>query len=221
MIALPEGISRDDIGQWLYGGICLARPSSQEPFVAAVMDRTMTGPNDRPSALSVRLITDGFEDSRIVAIEDVRAHWPMCGSVNVQDRRVAVHVERLPARQYKRTYNSRQVSIRVPRAWDVRRRIGENGLREVRSQTVPLLRALFDPTYPKNVGEAFDMLSDGWLSVALNPRIIVAGDDVGKRMVYYRGKLAATMTGGVLSPVADETTCGLINRAFGGRYPWI
>lgn len=85
---------------------------------------------------------------------------------------------------------------------------------------VEVVQALFDATYPQDVDDAMNWLGDGWLTVALNPRTIIASDQVGKRMVYYMGKLAATQSNGMLHPVADLQTCRIINRALNGRMPW-
>ena len=64
----------------------------------------------------------------------------------------------------------------------------------------------------------FERLGNGY--VALKPARHRGGDDLGKRMVYYRGQLAATMQGEYLSPVADLTTCRIINRSLNGRFRW-
>ncbi len=218
MIELPEGISPDDIGQWLYGGVCLHK-MDDGACVPAVMDRVLEHENGTHYA-RIRLATDNFTEFLSVAPSSLYAHWPMCGSINLAAYKCALHVERLPARQYKRTFNSRQVKFNLPRAWDVRKRLGQRAVAAMTSVNRDTVEALFAPTYPENLEAALEMLGNGWLHVALNPRVILAGDDLGKRMVYYRGQLAATMNGDTLSPVADPITCRLIHRALEGRYQW-
>ena len=217
MIKLPEGITRDDVGQWLYGGVCVYEDPSGN-FIPAIMDNTVDDAGvDRAR---IRLLTDGFEGRRYVTIDSLWAHWPLCGSVNVEAHKCAIHVERLPARQYKRTFNNRQVKVHLPRGWDLRKRLGSHVVTQMMQVSTETVRALFLPSYPESVEAAFERLGNGYLSVALNPRVIVAGDDLGKRMVYYRGQLAATMQGEYLSPVADLTTCRIINRSLNGRFRW-
>lgn len=221
MLVLPEGISRDDIGQWLYSGICMAKLSMDGEYRPAVLDRvTEEDRTELGYTARVRLLDDGFDITHIIPTEFLAGHWPMCGSVNVEEHRVAVHVERLPARQFKRTFNARQVAIHVPRPWEVRKVRGNSAADALRVSSPCIIQATFYPVYPTHFEEALVKLSEGWLSVAINPRIIIAGDDIGKRMIYYRGKLAATILGEQISPVADVTTCRLIDKVLEGRYVW-
>lgn len=218
MISLPDGISRDDIGQWLYGGVCI-HIAPNGVSTPAVMDR-VTEDRSGATKVRIRLMGDGFIEPVSVYPSELRGHWPMCGSINVEQYHCAVHVERIPARQYKRTFNSRQVKFMLPRMWDVRKRFGSAVSASMTQASPGVVGSLFNPTYPESYEAALEMLGSGWLSVALNPRIIVAGDDLGKRMVYYRGELAVTINGEWASPVADTTTCRIINRALKGRYSW-
>jgi len=218
VIELPDGINPDDIGQWLYGGVCLYR-GSDGTYTPAIMDRVLTRDNGSLYA-RIRIVEDNFEAPLNVDPYTLYAHWPLCGSVNVAAYQCALHVERLPARQYKRTFNGRQVKFHLPRAWDVRKRVGQSGYSILQNVNRDTVLALFRATYPESTEAAFEMLGNGWLSVAVNPRVIIAGDDLGKRMVYYRGQLAATMTGEFLSPIADLTTCKIIDRVLERRYAW-
>lgn len=215
MISLPEGISPDDIGQWLYGGVCVVVRPGTEP-IPAMVDRVL----DR-TTVRAKLSTTDFLANESVPLSCVYAHWPMCGSINLPQSRIATHCERIPAKQYKRTFNSRQVQYVLPRAWDVRKMFGSRISNAAMTSSAEVIGALFKPWYPENFEAALELLGSGWLSVAVNPRIIIAGDDVGKRMIYYRGQLAATINGDAACPVADELTCKLVDRATGGRYTWI
>lgn len=217
MITLPDGISRDDIHQWLGGGVCLAR--SAGTWQPAIYDRMVSHPDTGAELAQVRLLASGFMLRVNVTRADLAGSWPLCGSINLPSLRVATHVERQPARQYRRTFNSRQVRIRLPRAWEVAKLLGAR-VNEARQCSNVLIGAVFNPWYPPDVDSAFDLLADGWLSVAINPRIIVAGDPVGKRMIYYRGELAASTSQGRLDPIASLSTCRIINRALKGRLEW-
>lgn len=222
MIELPDGISADDLGQWLVGGICLA--DIGQGFEPAVYDR-MIDPDDRELPMSerlarVRVARERFEARHTCPLSNIAGWWPICGSINVPSHQVAVSIERIPARQYRRTLNTRQVKITVPRGWEYRKMRGGSQYSQVRSLSHHTVPQLFEPWYPANVDLAFGYLSEGWLSIAINRRIIVAQDQVGKRMIYYRGMAAATQSGGLMEPIADLTTCRLIHRAMQGRLQW-
>lgn len=216
MIPLPEGITTDDISQWLSGGICMVQLPGEKEFQPAAMERVIDH-----TLLQVRLMSDEWAARRDVPVTAVRAHWPMCGSVNVQEHKCATHVERLPEKQYRRTFSTRLMHYTVPRAWDIQKRFGLATERALRSGSNAVLRGIYKPMYPANYDEALTMLASGWLSVAINPRIIVAGDDAGKRMIYYRGELAATITGDEALAVSDDLTTLLVDKATDGRYTWI
>jgi hypothetical protein len=81
-----------------------------------------------------------------------------------------------------------------------------------------LARACFDPQYP-DLGTAEALLGSGAkVSVALNPRLIVAGDKSGKRMFYYNGQLAATASDGILHPMGEAVPMRRIAKMLEGRY---
>ena len=219
MIPIPSNISADDVGQWLYGGICLVL--QEDRWTPAIADRITTSDDESELMVRCRTVLDRFGATHRVRLDRIRAHWPLCGSINLPDLAMSVHVERSPAKQYKRTFNPRQVVFTVPRAWDVRKKRGAELFTRATTIGPETCIALFKPWYPESYEHALAKLSDGWISVAINPRVSVAGDEVGKRMIYYRGKLAATINGDIIAPVADPLTCELIDRATGGRYTWI
>jgi len=219
MIALPDPITRDDLSQWLHGGVCMARRDTDQPWQTAVLDRTV-GEEALAECAVMRFEDDNFAQEADVALCNIRAHWPVCGSINIPKYRFAVHVERIPARQYKRTFSGRQAQIKVVRGWEVRKKFGVTMLERVVEFTPTVVCALFFPEYPPTLDDAIALLDEGHLSVALNQRVILAGDDNGKRAVYYRGELAATISGGVVSPVSGVMTTSIIRRYLGGRYQW-
>jgi hypothetical protein len=152
-----------------------------------------------------------------VLAKDMFVDWPLCGSVNLPCSAYAVHVDRLTQRQYRRTFHRNGTQIVIPRQWDVARWLN----------TVPdfgfvsdrdLAEACFFPTY-YTLDEAFALLDKGEkLTVAINPRVIVAGDQTGKRMFYYNGLLAATAHGDRLFPCGDELLVRRIIKLTDGRY---
>lgn len=217
MIELPEGISADDLAQWLGGGYCIV--DTGEGYEPAIYDRLVDDDGSERYA-RVRKASSRFEERVTCPVSRIAGWWPICGSINIPTHKVAISVERVPARQYRRTLNGRQVKVVVPRGWEMRKVRGALAYAQVKNLSAHTVPHLWAPWYPPNVDEALALLAEGWLSIALNRRIIVAQDQVGKRMIYYRGQVAATQSGGLLEPIADTTTCRLINRALNGRVQW-
>lgn len=214
MIALPQGITAEDLQQWLQGGICMARMNAVQDWRPATVDSV-----NGATSVNVRFLDEEWANRHEVSTANVRAHWPLCGSVNTSHG-IAVHIERIPQKQYKRTLNTRQLRYEVPKGWEIGKAFGHVVLRDLKSPSIPVLRGLFSPDYPADYDEALGRLAGGAVSVALNPRMIVAGDDIGKRTIYYRGDLAATIVGNEAQAVTDELTVALINKVTGGRYTW-
>lgn len=216
MIELPQGITAEDLQQWLQGGICMARQMGVQngAWRPATVDNVLGA-----TTVSVRFLDEDWRQQHEVATPDLRVHWPLCGSVNTSHG-CAVHIERIPQKQYKRTLNTRQLRYEVPKGWEIGKALGQAVVRDLKSPSIPVLRGLFNPDYPRDYDEALGRLANGAVSVAINPRMIVAGDDIGKRTIYYRGDLAATIIGNEAQAVTDELTVALINKVTGGRYTW-
>ena len=124
-------------------------------------------------------------------------HWPACGAVNLQG--LAVIIDRQQTRQYRRTYNSRCVLLSIPRKWDAMKRHGYvSGLTPDSAEVV---EAVFNPSYV-TYSRALERLDSGWVSVALNPYLIVAGSRE-EQLIYYRGKLLARIVEGQLKGRLD------------------
>jgi hypothetical protein len=180
--AIPENVSLDDVWQWLNRGWFWLR--------------TLEG--EWPAQLSRE------EDWLVCAIngseypfkrEECFPHWPQCGAINMQG--YAVIVERLQVRQYRRTYNDRCVSLNIPRKWDVMKR--HPNVKGLNADNPELVNALFNPLY-YTYTRALGLLEGGWVSVAINPHLIVAGT-VEEHMIYYRNKLTARVVNGQLVPL--------------------
>ena len=213
MIPLPDGIAPTDIQQWLHGGVCMYEVDGE--FIPCVLDATVTG---REGA--GRLFTDKFTQVVPLTYTKLRAYWPLCGSVNIERDNVAIHVERRPAKQFKRTFTWSVMKVRVPRLDDLANVLPIGRRESITGPTYSTLKAIFYPIYPETYREALMWMEAGWFSVALNPRVIVAGDTLGKRMVYYRGRLAATLIGNMATSQTDEVTRALIARALGEEVRW-
>jgi hypothetical protein len=138
----------------------------------------------------------------VTPLSDVFAHWPRLGSVNLA--RHAVHVQRLPVKVYKRTFNSEVLEIVVPCAWEVSSSLPYSPT-PINACTVELVRELWAPVYP-SVSEAMASLRSGErLTVALNRNLIIAGvGDDTKLGVYFRGERV-----GYITNQCDFWACGV------------
>lgn len=205
MIELPDDIGRDDMYQWLDGGVFLV--SVDEEWRPAVLVAAHEGAG--PDRL-VRVVLVGGNRRVDVEQRDIRAHWPVCGAINMD--RFALYVQRLQRRQYRRTFNPRCVRVSVPGKWACLKALSAQEL-QVDMIDDDFLLELFNPTYPNDMGQALASLNER-ASIALNPALVlVRGPDPA---VYYRGQAAGRIVGGEFRPECDERTARRIRKMAGG-----
>lgn len=204
MLSLPRDISNHDIEQWLNSGWFFANIGGKEEICQ------LYGADDRESIYVSNV--DGVKS--MVTYRDILAHWPRCGAINVGP--VALLVQRRQRQQYRRTYNSRQVELVIPRKWEALKKYGET-VRNFTPDHPEVLKSLFNPDYP-TLDEARDELSSGEaLSRAINPHIIIVGQG-DTTLVYYRGTCAARIVGDRLVAVgADKGTMARLLKHFRGK----
>jgi hypothetical protein len=207
MIPLPRDASATDIDQWCNRGVVMVdtaagiRPAW---FCSITPGRSV----------EVRYLDD--QSIEVVLPTALSVHWPICGSVNIPGKHYAVHAARQAQRQYRRTWHVAGLDVTTPRGWDVAKFINTTP-RSMAHKPDDLARACFLGTY-LTYSEAEALLGVSHVSVALNPRLIVAGDASGKRMFYYNGQLAATASDGVLHPVGEDVPVKRIMKALEGLY---
>lgn len=176
------GITPADVDQWLRGGWFWY----QNERMAAPIPATLyyTEGNDEEGPVRTVESLDGV----VVDLNQgyMYPHWPLCGSLNMT--RFAVYVERTSNRQYRRTFHSNSIVLRVPRKWDVMRSIGTATVANLHVNSPEIIRALFAPVY-YSYSEALRLIMDErWISVALTPHVILVGNEKAL-LVYRRGKL--------------------------------
>ena len=200
---LPEGISDRDIDQWLSGGYYVGFEGSVLRYRYAE-DGMVVGENQEGDEIRT-------------PSQDVMVHWPLCGAVNVTGMAYAVYLKRRQARQWRRTFNMREIDVFVPDKWEIMKRFRAKG--QVDLERVPMPRtanAAFHPVYP-SMGSAAVMLdSTVAYTVALSPHVIVGG--IGKRRVYLREELVAMLDGKRVVPVTDVRKARRIVKVLGGEY---
>lgn len=208
MIRLPRDMSRDDVSQWLNGGVYLVRTKGGDPVPCTWLGMEGT------HVVGSNVITG---DTVRAPHTQCFAHWPELGSFNVPVRRYAVHVSRIVERQYKRTFNKRCVSIVVPWGWPVSRRLGVGA--HILGSWDMVYALPWTSTYPSDIDAAERMIAEGHLTVAVNRRLILAGTpELDKRLLYLDGQLAATVQGGALHPTCSDDDLAALVKLTGGRY---
>lgn len=208
MIRLPRDMSRDDVSQWLNGGVYLVRTRGGDPIPCLWMG--MEGTN---------VVGSNILTGDIVRAPHTQcfAHWPELGSFNVPGRGYAVHMSRIVERQYRRTFNKRCVHSVVPWGYPVSKALGLGVHLLGGWDTVMALP--WTSTYPADIDGAERMISDGHRTVAVNRRLIIAGTpELDKRLLYLDGQLAATVQGGMLHPTCDDSDLATLVKLTGGRY---
>lgn len=209
MIPLPEDATPADIEQWCSRGIVMARADASSEYVPAWYYST-----------SPRRVVEAHDLAgkvMLVPFTNVAVHWPLCGSVNLPGYYYAVHAARRTQRQYRRTWYVAGLHVITPRAWDVAKFVGAVPA----GDNVParaLGIACFTPQYFDYAEADRMLLSEEKVSVALSPRVIVAGDKSGKRMFYYNGALAATAIDGILHPAGQAVPVRKIAKLLEGRF---
>lgn len=213
MIVLPMDASPTDIDQWCGRGIIMYT----DPATGTPLPGWYRGTHG-PAVIRLLPLTPGGTAAEVAVMRgDCYVHWPRCGSVNMPGLTYAVHAERLPQRQFRRTWGVSGLRVTAPRAWDVAKALGQRADMPLCSpQNVAC--GCFFPDYP-SLDEAEAMIGSGQrISVALTPRIILAGDMEGKRMFYYNGIIAATAERGSLYPLGDEVPFKRVVKLLEGRY---
>jgi len=175
MFQVPRDDDFADIRQWLNGGLFCDEAGIAYKFTGMGEDRRATGWPVYPDE-SLAVAPRNFRQSEIYL------HWPLCGAVNNKNKKFALYVQRLPRRQYARTFCPQQVEVLVPRGYEVLARIGTRR-NSLDANSNEVLRALFYPEYPANYEEAEQWLEDGWLSVALTRRVTLVKAE-GKLLVF-------------------------------------
>lgn len=208
MIRLPRDMSSDDVNQWLNGGIFLVRTKPGTPPRPAYWAGMSGG----------RVMYSDMETGRegLVPYTSCFAVWPDLGSFNMPEG-YAVHMRRRAERQYRRTFNSRCVDITVP--WGFRVAMHRNTVVRYLGPWGPVSKLPWFGTFPSSFDEVEDWLARGYITVAVNRRLIVAGTpELEKRLLYLDGELAGTVVGGKLHPTCGPSTLAALNKQLNGRY---
>ena len=212
MQPVPDDLHPDDREQWLLQGIFLIRING-ELSPAIMCDRGGYLPD---GMFIVQSQHDGWLGQHAVTNAMAFTHWPMCGAINPDGSPFAVIVERLPRKQFTRTFAPSLCKIRIPRHQEMIKKYGHEVVRSFNTWTPPIVKALFDPVYP-TYRQARALLEER-SSVALSPLLMIVRDDFGKSVIHYRGRPAATISnGGHTKLLSKAVSAGVIAELLNER----
>lgn len=190
MIPLPGDITKKDVNQWLSDGWFYYKDKSSTYQIGR-----LGGCSDDAEIITVHKLIDNGGVSEVVEVprEYVFAHWPECGSLNIPTQKVAVSLVRLQKKQWKRTYNSECVKLRVISD-------NPNHFGATANHTV-VIQAAFSPEY-FNYGDVLKYhFPAGWKSCAISPNVIVLKPEQGSNLTVF-------LNGEIIGMVADgRFTC--------------
>lgn len=200
MMPLPEDLSSRDVEVWLGRGVYLIQ--SKDGEMVPAMYRGWDG-----ERLSSTTLKRGAKRGVVrTTLDRVLVHWPRGGCYNYRgtDGRVlyAVHVSRVPRRQWCRTLRLDMLNVQVPDRWAVRRLYGGATGRV----SDYLAAEMMVPEWP-TIYEAEEVLERA-PTVAISPRLVLSR----KRGVYYNGDYVGYMEGGLFICETDDELEPRINQ---------
>ena len=215
MIKFEGAYKLDDFSQWCGNGFLYFKTSTDpdaDMHIGSIVAYPEESIDDQWIARSIEGQEYTVYDYPFA--ECVFCHWPTCGNVNIEDKRIALLVERRQVQQYCRTYNRYAVDMKIPGAWELRRQSVSLGDINHYWSKPSVVRALFKPTYP-TFEEALDMVSFGWYSVALNPRFAMVRIPSGSPRLYYGTQPVGSVVDKKVRPLSGRYT-KLLERNFRG-----
>lgn len=204
MIKLPENMLGSDVEQWLWNTWFWDAGEGRPLRFQHVEDSSTIA----ASTLGGTMV--------LIDKEDVRAHWPACGAINVNE--IALYVQRNQVRQYRRSYTSDFVDVEVPRKWDLMKKGCRT--RHLTGETAEVVEQLFNPEYP-TLEDAVSELTRGEAHArALNRHVMLVGQ-ADKILVYYGGphNLVGRLQENTLIPsVAGRKYALRVSKLIGATY---
>lgn len=189
MNPLPSDIVAKDVSQWLSEGWFYAEYSKNLFRIGRLLHVSP----DNNTAI-VTFLGKEFKDELMLPFDKLYTHWPQCGAINILPSeeqtwhgKFAMSLLRLQKKQWKRTYNSYCLKVRV--ISDVADHFNYG------ADSEPVIKAAFDPQYFSYTHAVKHMFPDGWRSVAITPNIIVSADKSNSQMVFLDGEVIGTISG--------------------------
>lgn len=210
MFKFPDDAA-PDARQWLDGGVFC----TENGDAFSTMGFTRLGEVIGVPVLRYDQPRPDNREAKAIHLSRVHLHWPLCGAVNCRDHKIALYVQRVTTRQYRRTYQGRQVRVTTPRSYEAcaHAKLG----RLPGGDSPETLRALFYPWYPSSVHEATKLLEEGWYSIALTRRITLV--NAQHKCLVYDGTshVGYLLDGCVLTALVPDGAARKLLKAFKGE----
>ena len=183
MKQVPADLSQDDLHQWLSNCYFYHRIPATGKYELSYLS-PVAGAGGGHSAWGVQHIASG-DIIPIPHTDELWCHWPIGGAINWPHLQYSVYVERLPRKQWKRSYCGSYYSVK---------RIGttvgpEFQMHKTNRQAVV---ALLEPTYYSYTQIIRELFPNGWESAAINSQLTILKGDLPK--VYFNKDLVGKVT---------------------------
>lgn|SRR3990167_5198231 len=178
MQPVPTNLSADDVHGWLSG--CYFYASNPETYESCVSTLLGSAGN-----YAIQNIQTGATRP-LTNLSGLYCHWPIGGAINLVRAKYAIYAERIPRKQWKRTF--------CPSCYTLRR-LGASapyGLSGPNKHNHSIIAAIFEPAYFTYTEAKQTLFPSGWESVALTPQLTIVPGDIFK--VYFQRELVGKVT---------------------------
>lgn len=182
MQQVPGNISNEDLQQWLSSCYFYHRIPKTGKYELSFM--TM---QHLPNGHGTWMVQHVHNDELIPLppANELWCHWPVGGAINWVLRKCAVFTERLPKKQWKRSFCTSYYTVK---------KLGgllsaeDTAYRSSKKSAIELM----EPTYYSYSTITKDLFPQGWESAAVNPQITIVNGDLPK--VYFNSELVGKIT---------------------------
>ena len=219
MLLIPKELESRDVNQWINSSVVLIDldDALAPAEVIEVMDYDPE--SDCVPVVVTPIIPDKKTGqlvpgkAKTLGADECFLFWPTSQCVNLDSADVAVYVQRLQHRQYRRTFNSRGVRVVCPELDEFEKNRARMIMYNVETSSGRLAYRLMNPTYP-SVEEALESLDrERKLSVAVSKSLIITAS----KNIYYRGERVAKLYDNRLVPLCFAGVPKALSNVF-GRY---
>lgn len=163
MINMTDVTSTDDVAQWVHGGYFLfdSKKYGKLKIASLVAGPGTTQGTPDGTGWAVKLLPEGDIES-FTDQNKIHPTWPMCGATNLVYTRNAVWVDRLPKKQWKRTFVFNCVGVMDASG-------SSHTYSEYPSYEKHLVCSIFEPTYFSYK----EFKTNDWSTGAISPSIVL------------------------------------------------
>lgn len=182
MQQIPGNISNEDLNQWLQHSYFYHREPKTAKFRLSILCHI---PQPNGGILNGIQHLDNNEMIPMPSPDELYCHWPVGGAINWPSKHYAVYAERLPKKQWKRSYIQSYYSIK---------KLGGLTPSEVSlyRSTTGAAKDMMEPVYYSYSTIKKELFPLGWESAAITPQLTIIGGDIQK--IYFNTNLVGKIT---------------------------